>query len=830
MELLLNTSFQTLPNLATATFGTITSTTIPITYTGNVDYIIVTWNAGANTSGRQFANPYTTTLLVNTQYTFQVTGYSVSGGTTNTIQVGPKFTYGTVSIGGSPISNVATTSFTVTWNAAGSPATYNSINVVVQQTSNSSTVFTQNGVAGTTTNVNTGLSANVGYTVYLYAVNGESVANTSATTTTTVTLGTVTLAASPITAVTSSGFTVNWNASATFSNVKIEVRLTSNLATISQTINSTGGTSYGIRGLSASTGYTVYVYAINSAAVVSSTFVSAATTTSAAGAATTPTYITPFFNGFTFMLVDNASGNYVSYNVDSSGKYLANSTSVTNATLFKVYNNAAVYNNGSGGVALQTYGGTASNGNYMRHTGFVCYSNTLGDPALDFAWLFQATGTQNVYTIYNWYGGNYYLDIVSNYLQITGGSSRQWRVIAYDYNAIQSCGLFTSAYNLHQWYAYQAISGTTWTDMSGNSRTGTSSAAPIAASDLINTYTIPYYYGGTGTTVTFGAIPSPYTVFTVPRYNSTTGTTYRRIITATNENSLQGHWNGYAGTIYHNAWIFPNNSPNTTYVSPNTSWTFTTSTVSGNRIIVQGSTQNSGLTSASAVGASTGSVTGGPGSFTINGSTINLNETSDWAFTEFGVWNREINAYDISLVNSYVFRKYGIGAAPALHVGSLGYLVFSHKVSPNNITSEYFANAAEADSAGSLSLVSSTGVHKYSILNQIGNFRRSDGTYEFLYYVCQDDTNFATMPYRRWTQTSNPYTTAGSATGYTASVQGWTFTDAIGGLRQSGNGNTRYDIEASGGNWWGAVGQYGGWGGGFPIDNTTRTWIQLWMV
>lgn len=835
MELLLNTSFQTLPNLASATFGTITSTTIPITYTGNVDYIIATWNAGANTSGRQFANPYSPVLSVNTQYTFQVTGYSASGTSTNTIQVGPKFTFGTVSIGGSPISNVATTSFTVTWNAAGSPATYNSINVVVQQTSNSSTVFTQNAVAGTTTNVNTGLSANVGYTVYLYAVNGESVANTSATTTTTVTLGTVTLAATPITAVTSSGFTVNWNASATFSNVKIEIRLTSNIATISQTINSTGGTSYGISGLSSSTGYTIYVYAINSAAVVSSTFVSATTTTGTAGGATTPTYITPFFNGFTFMLVDNASGNYVSFNADSSGKYLTNSTSVTNATLFKVYNNAAVYNNGSGGVALQTYGGTGSDGNYLRHAGFTCYSNGFSSNNFDFAWLFQATATQNVYTIYNWYGGNYYLDIVSNYLQITGGSSRQWRVIAYDYNAIQSCGLFTSAYNLHQWYAYQSISGTTWTDMSSNGRTGTSSAAPTAASDLINTYTIPYYYGGTGTTVTFGAIPSPYTVFTVTRYNSATGTTYRRIITATNENSLQGHWNGYAGPIYHNAWIFPNNSPNTTYVSPNTSWTFTTSTVSGNRIIVQGSTQNSGLTSAASVGASTGSVTGGPGSFTINGSTINLNETSDWAFTEFGVWNREINAYDISLVNSYVFRKYGIGAAPALHVGSVGYLVFSHKVSPNNVASEYFSGgAAEADSAGSLSLVSSTGVHKYSILSQIGNFRRSDGTYEFLYYVCQDDTNFATMPYRRWTQTSNPYTTAGVATGYTPSVQGWTFTDTIGGLRQSGSpAAARYDIEGTATtNWWGAVGQYNPsvWSGGFPIDQTTRTWIQLWMV
>ena len=828
MDVLLNTSFQTLPNLATASFGTITSTTIPITFTGNVDYIIATWNAGANTSGRQYITPYSTTLSVNTQYTFQVTGYSVSGFNTNTIQVGPKYTFGTVSIGGSPISSVATNSFVVTWNAAGTPATYNTINVIVQQTSNSSTVFTQNAVAGTTTTVNTGLSANVGYTIYLYAVNGEGAANTSATTTTTVTLGTVTLAGTPITGVSSSGFTVNWNSSSTFSTVNIEVRLTSSIGTIVQTINNASGTSYAVNSLASSTGYTVYVYAVNSASVANPSYVSATTTTSAAAPPTSPTYITPFFNGFMFMLQDNASGNYVCYNPDASSHYLCTSGStLANATIFKVYNNSAVYNNSSGGVALQTYGGVYSDGNYMRHAGYICWSQGFASGNYDFAWLFQTTGTQNVYTLYNWYGGGWYLDISGSYLQITT-SARQWKVIAYDYNCMQSCGLFTAAYNLHQWYAYQSISGTTWSDMSGNSRNGSSSATLSSGTDLSNTYTIPYYYGGTGTTVTFGAIPSSYTVFTVTRYNSTTGTTYRRIITGTNENSLQGHWNGYAGVIYHNNWIFPNNNPTTTYVSPNTSWTFTTSTVSGSRVIVQGSTQNSGLTSSSAVGASTGSVTGSPGSFCINASTANVGETSDFAFTEFGAWSRELNVYEMSLINSYVFRKYGIGAAPALHVGSVGYLVFSHKITLNSAV--LFGGAGEADNTGSLSLVTSQAQHKYSILNQIGNFRRSDGTYEFLFYICQDDTNFGTMPYRRWTQTSNPYTTGGSATGYTASVQGWNIPDAVGGLRQSGSANTRYDIEASGGNWWGAVGQYNAYNGGLPMDNAARTWIQLWMV
>ena len=57
-------------------------------------------------------------------------------------------------------------------------------------------------------------------------------------------------------------------------------------------------------------------------------------------------------------------------------------------------------------------------------------------------------------------------------------------------------------------------------------------------------------------------------------------------LNATNENFLQGHWNAYAGVIYHNGWIFPSNSFSTTYVSPNTSWTFTAATVtSGIKIL-----------------------------------------------------------------------------------------------------------------------------------------------------------------------------------------------------------------------------------------------------
>ena len=540
----------------------------------------------------------------------------------------------------------------------------------------------------------------------------------------------------------------------------------------------------------------------------------------------------PFFNGFRFMLQDYSSGYYVC--ADGSTKFLCSASStLANATIFQVYNNSAVYNNGSGGVALQTYMGQYSDGGYMRHAGYTCYSNGFAGNNFDFAWLFQTTGTQNVFTIYNWYGGNYYLDIVSNYLQISPGSSRQWKVIPYDYNAVSASGLFTNSYNLYHWYiASQSVSGNTWTDLSGNSRTGTGSGTITATTDAVsangNVNAIPYVYGGTSATVTFGGtVPNPYTIMTVSRYSSTTGTNYRRIIqsyTGGSQNSVEGHYTGCAGVIYHNNWNFPSASGATAYITPNTSWTFTTSTSSASRLIVQGNTQNSGLTSTSAIGGSAGSSAGGS-SFNIN---LYAPDTSDWAFAELGTWNRELNAYEMSLINSYIYRRYGIGAAPAMNIGSVGYLVFSHKIVLNS--GVYFANATEAATTGTLSVVTSSAQHKYSILSQIANFRRSNGTYEFIFYICTDDTNFTSMPYRRWTQTSNPYTTSGAATGYTAVTEGWTIQEPVGGLKQSSyTSQTLFDIDTGSG-WWGAVGQYAAYSGGFPEDNVVRTFIQLWMV
>jgi hypothetical protein len=135
------------------------------------------------------------------------------------------------------------------------------------------------------------------------------------------------------------------------------------------------------------------------------------------------------------------------------------------------------------------------------------------------------------------------------------------------------------------------------------------------------------------------------------------------------------------------------------------------------------------------------------------------------------------------MLNSYIFRKFGIGAAPTNTLGT-GVLLFSHRVSGNNIVSEGFQSASEAANTGMLSSVSSTVVHKYSIINQIGSFLKSNGTYEYYMYIFTDGAGGTgtTSAYNRWTQTSNPYTTTGDAQGYVSITRQWN-SESQGGLR-----------------------------------------------
>lgn len=136
--------------------------------------------------------------------------------------------------------------------------------------------------------------------------------------------------------------------------------------------------------------------------------------------------IIPTANNARFYLIDNVSGNYVTY---GGSTFTLNSVK-TNATIFQTYSASAVFKNNEGGVALNVVGGPRANNGFMRHSGFTCYSNNFASNNYDFAWRFDQASQVNTFTIFNWYGSpNFYLDAPNGTLAISGNTSRRvWRL------------------------------------------------------------------------------------------------------------------------------------------------------------------------------------------------------------------------------------------------------------------------------------------------------------------------------------------------------------------------------------------------------------------
>jgi hypothetical protein len=88
-----------------------------------------------------------------------------------------------------------------------------------------------------------------------------------------------------------------------------------------------------------------------------------------------------------------------------------------------IYNNAQVYNNAAGRVALFQNGNSALS---VRHAGFVMFTNSFGANNFDFAWQFRASG--NDIQIFNDYGGGYWVGYDSGsdrVLIVTSGDARR---------------------------------------------------------------------------------------------------------------------------------------------------------------------------------------------------------------------------------------------------------------------------------------------------------------------------------------------------------------------------------------------------------------------
>ena len=135
-----------------------------------------------------------------------------------------------------------------------------------------------------------------------------------------------------------------------------------------------------------------------------------------------------FITGTRFLIQDTITGNYIGLSGSTTIE-----TSVTNAITFEAFNDPSVYKNNEGGIALKAVAGTNFNNGFLRHAGFTVYSDGFQGGNFDFAWRFIPSGGPNEYTIYNWFGGGYYLDFNGTNTRITTNSPpRVWRLVNTD--------------------------------------------------------------------------------------------------------------------------------------------------------------------------------------------------------------------------------------------------------------------------------------------------------------------------------------------------------------------------------------------------------------
>ena len=201
------------------------------------------------------------------------------------------------------------------------------------------------------------------------------------------------------------------------------------------------------------------------------------------------------------------------------------------------------------------------------------------------------------------------------------------------------------------WYDTGSVSGSTWTDKSGNGNNATITGASVTSTsgNGASNLTSALYGSSTAHGVSWPAaiLPSTYTMFHVTRY---TGSNNGRIIQGQTQNWLDGHWNGQSGVAYHNGWL-------TYYYGKlyNNDWGLSTSTNSSFRTYGAPRTF------------------GGGGSPSYDRLTININpavgtgENSTWMCAEVIVYNRTLNSTEIASMESWLATKYGISLLSATY-------------------------------------------------------------------------------------------------------------------------------------------------------------------
>ena len=200
----------------------------------------------------------------------------------------------------------------------------------------------------------------------------------------------------------------------------------------------------------------------------------------------------------------------------------------------------------------------------------------------------------------------------------------------------------TSLSGLSGWYDLDSVSGTTWTDKSGNGRNATISGASIGSVSGNGSNLITSALHGSATTHSVSwpssVIPDTnYTVFHVTRY---TGVSNARIYQADGLNWLSGHWMGYSGVAFHNGWL-----------------TQSAGTVHGNNWLI--SSDQWDLYRSNGVSRT---VSGG-GTRVTPRLVINSggsSEYSTWMTVECIVYSRVLAISEVQQIELYLASKYGI--------------------------------------------------------------------------------------------------------------------------------------------------------------------------
>ena len=188
-------------------------------------------------------------------------------------------------------------------------------------------------------------------------------------------------------------------------------------------------------------------------------------------------------------------------------------------------------------------------------------------------------------------------------------------------------------------YSGDSWNGTTLADETGSGYTSTATRGTISTTTEVNT-PLKMIYGGTAAGIQFptSILPSPYTVFSISRYN---GSNRGRILDGIANNWLSGHWLNQTCVAYHEGWVTPSNSPNPV----GTAWVLSTDQLNlyrGNKTTygTSGGTQNCRLS--------------------IHYGAYTTTEVSDWALYAILVYNRVLNSTEYIAVEHYLSGLYGI--------------------------------------------------------------------------------------------------------------------------------------------------------------------------